>query len=156
MYRQVPSKLPGTWTRGHEGSLICSSALAARAPLRKVGPRLMVMELNQIMNNPNATHCGLSFTSSSVSMSASSRSLGTTGVALRTVVSRLTWTIILRAEWWRWGISNQNTLRCSLCLYRGAALLQELWVIFEDNPSKNIVEVQHKKLLSLAGRWQNT
>ena len=77
---------------------MCSSALAARAPLRKVGPRLMVMELNQIMNNPNATHCGLSFTSSSVSMSASSRSLGTTGVALRTVVSRLTWTILLRAE----------------------------------------------------------
>ena len=32
-----------TWTRGHEGWWMWASALAARAPLRNVGPRLIVM-----------------------------------------------------------------------------------------------------------------
>ena len=32
-----------TWTRGQEGSWMCASAFAARAPLRKVGPRFTVM-----------------------------------------------------------------------------------------------------------------
>ena len=32
-----------TWTSGQEGSVTKSSALAAIPPLRKVGPRLMVM-----------------------------------------------------------------------------------------------------------------
>ena len=49
-----------------------ASALAARAPLRKVGPRLMVMEENQIMNRPKVTHCGLSETISIVSISVTS------------------------------------------------------------------------------------
>ena len=64
-----------------------ASALAARAPLRKVGPRLMVMEENQIMNRPKLTHWGLSFRRDSVSSESSS---GRMGASLRTVVSRLT------------------------------------------------------------------
>ena len=35
-----------TWTMGQEGSCTCPSLLAASAPLRKVGPRLMVMLAN--------------------------------------------------------------------------------------------------------------
>ena len=31
---------------------------AAKAPERKVGPRLMVMPANQIMEAPTNTHCG--------------------------------------------------------------------------------------------------
>ena len=80
-----------TWTKGHDGSLMWSSALAARAPLRKVGPKFIVIEENQIIKRPKATHWGLSLTISSVSWSASSRSEGTTGVAFKTVVRRFTW-----------------------------------------------------------------
>ena len=64
-----------------------ASALAARAPLRKVGPRLMVMLENQIMKRPKETHCGLSFRRERVSSVSSS---GRMGASLRTVVRRLT------------------------------------------------------------------
>ena len=40
-----------TWTRGHDGSWMWASAFAARAPLRKVGPRLTVM-LENLENWP--------------------------------------------------------------------------------------------------------
>ena len=76
-----------TWTRGHDGCSMCASALAASAPLRKVGPRLMVMLENQIMNRPKETHCGLSFRRERVSSESSS---GRMGASLRTVVRRLT------------------------------------------------------------------
>ena len=51
----------------------------------------MVMEENQIMKRPKATHWGLSLTISRVSRSPSSTSVGSTGLAFRTVVRRFTW-----------------------------------------------------------------
>ena len=63
--------------------------------LRKVGPRLMVIEENQIMKRPKATHWGLSLTISRVSRSPSSTSVGSTGLAFRTVVRRFTWMVLL-------------------------------------------------------------
>ena len=41
---------------GQDGSSRMSSALAARPPLRKVVPRLTVMEANQIMKRANMMH----------------------------------------------------------------------------------------------------
>ena len=49
--RVISSELKITWTRGHDGSWIWASAFAARAPLRKVGPRLTVM-LENLENWP--------------------------------------------------------------------------------------------------------
>ena len=72
-----------------------ASALAARAPLRKVGPRLMVMLENQIMKRPKLTHCGLSFSRESVSSESSS---GRMGASLRTVVRRLTVETVTRSR----------------------------------------------------------
>ena len=87
-----------TCTSGHEGSSMWRSALAASAPLRKVGPRLMVMEENQIMKRPKATHCGVSRTTSPGSSSPSSSSVGITGVAFSTVVRRFTWRVELETD----------------------------------------------------------
>ena len=39
-----------TWTIGQEGSWTWSSRFAARAPLKKVGPRLIVMLANLNIN----------------------------------------------------------------------------------------------------------
>ena len=70
---------------GQLGSAMMSSELAASPPLRKVGPRLIVMLANQIMNRANTTHWLLSVSSTVMSSMESS---GTMGVLLSTVVSK--------------------------------------------------------------------
>ena len=42
----APSRCPVTWTSGQLGSSMTAPALAASAPLRKVGPRFTVTEAN--------------------------------------------------------------------------------------------------------------
>ena len=100
-----------TWTRGQDGSSITAPAFAARAPLRKVGPRLMVtlanlgewslviyfegvsvkmfpknMKTYHIMKRTKVMHWGLS----AIRLLTSSSSSGVMGAAFRTTDKRFT------------------------------------------------------------------
>lgn len=77
---------------GQLGVLRIISERAAIAPLRKVGPRLMVMLANQIMNVPNRTHWGESSSMGPETRYSSSSPpcSGKTGESLSTVVSMFT------------------------------------------------------------------
>ena len=56
------------------------------APLKNVGPKLIVIEANQIMKAPKRTHWGESIKSPIVRKSESS---GVTGASFNTIVKRL-------------------------------------------------------------------
>ena len=52
-----PNLPPVTWTRGQLGSSMTAPALAASAPLRKVGPRFTVTEANLHIHSVRGTIC---------------------------------------------------------------------------------------------------
>lgn len=68
-------------------------------PERNVGPKLIVIEANHIMNVPNRTHCGESIRrGASVIVTSFSSSSGNTGESFNTVVSMLTVATVTRSR----------------------------------------------------------
>lgn len=93
-----------------------------RLPDKKVGPKLMVMDANHIMNVPNRTHWGESIRRGASVSSVSPSSSGNTGESLRTVVNMLTVATVTRSRkavstrehlctGWQWRIDIPSGMR---------------------------------------------